>query len=255
MRLIDTHCHLYDERAFPDPVEAVEKAAEVGVDRLIVVGVDTDTSRQAAALAERFPGVYAVAGWHPNYSADFSPEAVVEIRELLSHPKVVALGEIGLDYHWDHATREQQMQALRMQLDLAYETAKPVVFHCREAYDDLLTILEGEPAHKWLFHCFAGDDGHASRSQRLDAWFGVDGPITYPKNEALRSQFAALPGGKIVIETDSPYMAPVPHRGQKNHPAHVVFVNEALALARGLTVEECAQLTSRNAEQFFGLED
>lgn len=253
MRLTDTHCHLYDERAFPDPVKAVETASAAGVDRLVVVGVDTDTSRKAIALAERFAGVYAVAGWHPNYAADFTPESVGEIREMLSHPKVVALGEIGLDYHWDYATQEQQMRALRMQLDLAYETEMPVVFHCREAYDDLLAILEKEPAHKWLFHCFAGDEEHAIRAQKLDSWFGVDGPITYPKNEALRTQFAALPGDKILIETDAPYMAPVPHRGQRNHPAHVVFVNEALAKARSITPAECAALTSANADNFFGL--
>lgn len=253
MRLIDTHCHLYDAKAFPDPAATVLEAAQCGVDRLVVVGVDTETSREALALAERFEGVYAVVGWHPTSAAQYSVSALVEIEAMLSHRKVVAVGEVGLDFYWDKSTPEEQYRCLEDHLNLAARCGKPVVFHCREANDELLAFLEKRPRRPYLFHCFSGDEGHARRAMALDAYFGVDGPITYPKNDALRSLFASLPSERIVVETDSPYMAPVPHRGERNRPAWVVHVNEALALALGMGAEECAAMTTNNAERFFGL--
>jgi TatD DNase family protein len=251
MRLVDTHCHLYDERAFPHPADTVLAARNAGIDRMVVIGIDADTSRRAIALAERLDGVFAVVGWHPNHAAQF--EGIDEIRDLSRHPKVVAIGEIGLDYYWDHATPDQQRSCLRAHLDLAYETGKPIVYHCRDAYDDLVSLLENEPRHPSVFHCFAGDEGHLKRCLALGAMFGVDGPVTFPKNDALRAQFARIPADRILIETDSPYMAPVPYRGKSNQPAYVAHVNEALAKARGISTEECAALTTGNAERFFAL--
>lgn len=252
MGLIDTHCHLNDQHAFPVPEMAIAEALEAGIDRLIVVGIDTKSSRLAVEIAEKFEAVYAVVGWHPNHASDYKPEELVEIREMLSHPKVVALGEIGLDYFRDHATREDQYKCLMDQLDLATETGAKVVFHCREAYPDLLDLLEKRAPQPYLFHCFAGSADDAKRAVKLDSYFGVDGPITYKSSDPLRETLRSVPKDRIVIETDSPWMAPVPYRGQRNRPSWVKFVNDGLAEALEISAEDCAELTSNNAKAFFG---
>lgn len=253
MDLIDSHCHLNDREAFPNPAEAIAEAEDAGVSRFIVVGVDTESSRYALELADEHSGVYAVVGWHPNSAASFNDAELRHIEAMLDHPKVVAIGEIGLDFHWTFATREQQERALFSQLALAAERDVPIVFHCREAYADLLEILEGQEHRKLLLHCFAGNELEAERALALGALLGVDGPITYPKSEQTRSIFANLPADRIVIETDSPWMPPVPHRGKRNRPAWLIHVNEKLAEVRGLSPDECAALVTRNTEAFFGL--
>ncbi len=252
MQLIDTHCHLNDRDAFPIVGMAVNEAMAAGVARMIVVGVDTASSERAVSLAEEFTELYAAVGWHPNHASDYRAGELPTIRTLLAHPKVVALGEIGLDFYRDHASRADQFECLSGQLDLAVETGKPVVFHCRDAYDELLTVLESRPAHKYLFHCFAGSVDAARRGIALGGWFGVDGPVTYKSSGPLRDVLATLPRDRIVIETDSPWMAPIPYRGQRNKPAWVTEVNKGLAEALGLSDEDCAQLTTSNALAFFG---
>ncbi|MEA2554666.1 MAG: TatD DNase family protein [Fimbriimonadaceae bacterium] len=251
--LIDTHCHLNLADAFPDPAAAIKEAKDNGVGRMIVIGIDIPTSRRALEIADANDGVYAVAGVHPNSAAEYYPEHLREIEEMLKHPKVVAIGEIGLDYHWDHASRDEQAAALLDQLDLAHATGKPVVFHCREAYSDLLAVVEARNPSKWLFHCFSGSEEDARRAMALDAYFGVDGPITYPKAGDLRSVVAKLPKDRLVVETDAPYLSPEPFRGKPNKPANVRFVNAALAACLGIGEEECAALTTANAERFFGI--
>jgi TatD DNase family protein len=252
-RLIDTHCHLNDAKAFPDPAATLHEAQEAGVDRVIVVGVDADSSRQALELADRFEGVYAIVGWHPNYTSTYSPEGLKEIEGMLSHPRAVAIGEIGLDFHWQYATRDQQDRALYDQLALAQSSGKPIVFHCREAYPALLDILERLPVLPYLFHCFAGDVEDARRARAMDCYFGVDGPITYKKSFESREIVKTLPRDRIVIETDSPYLTPEPFRGKPNKPANVALVNTALAGVLELDPEACAALTTTNAERFFRL--
>jgi len=253
MRLIDTHCHLNDAKAFPNPAEAVREANEAGVEKMIVVGVDEKSSGRALQLTEEINCVYAVVGWHPTSADEYTRGSLDRIERMLEHPKAVALGEIGLDFYWDTTTPEQQHECLNDQLDLASRVGASVVFHCREAYDELLTVLEARERVPYLFHCFGGDFLQAQRAVALGAYFGADGPIGYPKNDDLRSVFAGLPRDRIVVETDSPYMAPVPCRGKPNKPAWVVHVNEALAYALGVSNDECAELTTKNAERFFGL--
>ncbi|MEZ0327365.1 MAG: TatD family hydrolase [Fimbriimonas sp.] len=249
--LIDTHCHLNDPVAFPDPASDIAEAQEARVEQLLVVGTEPSGWHRAIELAETFSQVHAIIGWHPNYTTYYKGTAELEI--LLKHPKVVALGEIGLDYHWDYATPEQQKAALSDQLALAKRLEIPVVFHCREAYPDLLDLLEAQELHRYLFHCFAGDMNDARRAIALGAYFGVDGPITYKKADDLREVIASIPQDRLVIETDSPYMPPVPFRGKPNKPAYVKFVNDGLAQTVGLTPEACAQLTTENAKRFFSL--
>lgn len=253
MDLIDTHCHINFADKFPDVALTLAQANEAGVRRVMAIGVDTASSEAAVALAEEYEGVFAVVGCHPNYSANFREDDIHRYAEWLARPKVVALGEIGLDFHWDYATKEQQIVALHAQLALACDVRKPIVFHCRKADDDLLAILESSPRMPYLFHCFSGNAEHARRATDLDAYFGVDGPITYKNAADLRAIVACLPKDRIVIETDAPFMPPEPHRGKTNQPAWVALVNAALASLWGIAIEDAARITTENAERFFRL--
>lgn len=251
--MIDTHCHIQDAEVFPDQVTTLAAARDAGVDRIIVVGTEPVDWDRAISFADRHDGVYAIVGWHPNYTATYERSSLEKLRDRLAHPKVLALGEIGLDYHWDYAPREIQHRALHDQLDLAGELDMPVVFHAREAYGDLLDVLEGLPPHPYLFHCWAGTREEAARAVKLDAYFGVDGPITYKKADELRNAIASLPRERLVLETDSPYMTPAPFRGKPNQPAYVKLINAGLAAALGISEADCAAMTTTNAERFFGL--
>lgn len=251
--LIDTHCHLNDAKAFPDPSLEIAAAHEAGVERLIVVGTDPDDWERATGLAERFEEVYAIVGWHPNYTADYDPSTLARLESLLGQEKVLALGEIGLDYHWDYAPRDRQRQALQDQLDLAARRGLPTIFHAREAYGDLLDVLESRGAGRYLFHCWAGTAEEAARGVALGGYFGVDGPITYKNAHALRETIATIPPDRLVVETDAPYMTPVPFRGKPNRPAYVSHVNAGLAAVLNLSPEACADLTTANARAFFGI--
>lgn len=249
--IIDTHCHLNDPKAFPDPRAEIDAALELGVERMIVVGTAPEDWERAVALAEAHPEVWAIVGWHPNYAGDYAPESLHRLRELLAHPRVLALGEIGLDYHWNYVDRHTQHVALRDGLDLAAELGKPVVFHAREAYSDLLDVLGARPPHPYLFHCFAGSVEEGRRAAALGARFGVDGPVTYPKAEGLREVLRSLPFESLVVETDAPYMSPVPYRGKPNRAAYVRYVAEGLAKALDRSFEEVAIQTTATAREFF----
>jgi TatD DNase family protein len=253
VRLIDTHCHINFPDAFPNVESTLREAAEAGVDRVIAIGCDLESSERAVELAHRFNAVYAVVGCHPNYAQHFEPEHLTRYEAFLRLEKVVALGEIGLDHHWDFATKDQQRRALFDQLDLARSLGCPAVFHCREAYADLLDILEESPLPKMLFHCFSGAAEDAARLQALGAFIGVDGPITYKKSAELRQIVQSYSRDRVLIETDSPYLSPEPYRGKPNRPAWVALVNGALASVWGMDPATAASITTDNAEKFFGL--
>lgn len=251
--MIDTHCHLNVAASFPDPDRTLDEARAAGVSGFLIVGIDLAGSKRAIEIAERHADVWAIVGHHPNYAHEFKPEMIAEYRDLLGHEEVKALGEIGLDYHWDFATPMEQRDCLIPQLDLAAELNMPVVFHAREAYSDLIDILEKRPLHPYLFHCFAGDESDAKRATALDAYFGVDGPITYKKSGELRAVVQSLPKDRIVLETDSPYMSPVPHRGKPNTPANIPLICDAVAALWSLSRSEAAAITNANAIRFFRL--
>lgn len=249
--LIDTHCHLNIVEAFPIPSDAMQTARAAGVDGLIVVGIDVETSRIAVELANRENSVWAVVGIHPNSSAAFQPAWLAEIEKLASDRKVVAIGEVGLDYHWDYATPPEQARALHGQLDLAADLGLPVVFHCREAYDDLLAVLQARPARPYLLHCFSGSLDQARAFAELGAIFGVDGPITFKSAQALREIVRELGPDRWVLETDSPYLSPEPFRGKPNSPARLPWIARAFAATLGLTEAEAIEATGNTAKRFF----
>ncbi|HLK17175.1 MAG TPA: TatD family hydrolase [Fimbriimonadaceae bacterium] len=252
--LIDTHCHLNLRDKFPDPEPVVAAAREEGVDRLVVVGIDEATSRHAVELAERFEGVFATVGWHPTSTANFQASWLEPIRELAGHPKVVAIGEIGLDYYWPDSPPADQERALLAQLDLAAELGKPVVYHCRDAYPALLSLLEArtQPGAQ-VMHCFGGHAEDARRAVALDLYFGVDGPVTYKNAAELRETLKTIPRDRLVLETDSPFLPPVPFRGKPNVPAFVPYIARGLGDTLGLSETEIAALTTANAERLFRL--
>lgn len=250
--LIDTHCHINDLPAFPNPGDTLQRAAQAGVEKVIVIGTELGSMDAAIRLADQFENVWIALGFHPSYTSGYTKEWLPELRRRLEHSKVVGLGEIGLDYHYDYSPRETQMEALVDQLDLADELDLPIVFHCREASEDLLSVLEKrENKNGYLVHCFSGNASDSERLHKLGAYIGVDGPITYPKAQELRNVVSSYPRDRILIETDSPYLSPVPFRGKPNEPANVSYVNKALAALWGVTEPEAAQQTTANAHRFF----
>jgi TatD DNase family protein len=252
--MVDTHCHLYDREAFPDPEQVVHKANEAGVNQLVVIGINLETSRAAIELAHKFSGVFATVGFHPNHATEYSSEGQRELHHLAKDPRVVAIGEIGLDYHWDFATPEEQRIALFPQMELAREVGKPMVFHCREALDDLLRILKDlKPPIPAVLHCFAGDQDQANQALEMGCYLGFDGPLTYKKNHALRDIAKNCPMDRILIETDAPYLSPEPLRGKRNEPANVSLILAKLAEIKGTPIDELDLITTQNACRLFGL--
>jgi TatD DNase family protein len=251
--LVDTHSHIHDNEHFPDPEAELQFAKENGIEKIFVVGVSPEDWSKAIAFAERFEEVYAICGWHPNYTEDYDAMDMPKLIKYLRHPKLIALGEIGLDYHWEYSPHSVQIKALRDQLRVAEDYNLPVVFHAREAYSDLLDILETMPRRPYLFHCFTGTIEEARRILRLGGYFGCDGPVTYKKAEELRKVFSFIPPHKIVLETDSPYMPPVPYRGKSNRPGYLQHINSVLAELHQMTPDEMAERTRQNVKDFFGI--
>lgn len=249
---IDTHCHLNFADPFPDPAAAVAEAAEAGVGRMIVVGIDYDSSAAAVDLAERFEGIYAAVGIHPCSAAEFQPSDLTKFKSLITHPKCVALGEIGLDLHWHDVDLEDQTRAFISQLEWAEAAELPIILHIREAFGPAWPVLECHAASRTLdFHCFSGTSDDAARAEPFDAYFGFDGPITFPKSVETREIARKLPFERILLETDSPYLSPVPFRGKPNHPSRMPLIGACLAEVKSVSAAEAAAQTSQNALRIF----
>lgn len=250
--LTDTHCHLDLPHFDSDREAVILRAREAGVGRMVIPGIDLAQSRRAVALAEQYPEIRVAVGVHPNDAQHFGENEIEELRELARHPKVDAIGEIGIDLHWKTTPLEQQQNAFRAQLRVATELNKPVIIHDREAHAEVLAVLrEAAPPAGVVLHSFSGDMALANEAVALGFYLGVDGPLTYKKNAGLRAIFAAVPLDRILIETDAPYLTPQKKRGARNEPAYVRWVAEQLAAVRGLTVTEVAQATTENATRFF----
>jgi TatD DNase family protein len=252
--LVDTHAHL-DSGQYRDDLDAViARAAEAGVSTILTVGCDLESSRASIELARRFPQVYASVGIHPHDAAAVDAAAMVALKQLATQDKVVAIGEIGLDFFRDRAPRDLQRQALRSQLRLARELGKPLIVHDRDAHAEVLAILQKDGASEvgGVMHCFSGDLELARACVSLGFFISFAGPLTYP-NSALCKVAAELPIDVMLVETDCPYLAPQPWRGKRCEPAFVRATAEALATIKGLTLEDVARVTSLNAYRLFGI--
>ncbi|MEK7278045.1 MAG: TatD family hydrolase [Chloroflexota bacterium] len=250
--LVDTHCHL-DMPVFDADREAVlDRAREAGVGRIMVPGVDLPSSRRAVKLAEAHPEVFAAVGFHPHDADKLGEKELKELRELAAHPKVKAIGEIGLDYYRDHSPRNVQRAAFRQQLDLAAELDLPVIIHNREAYADVMAALsEWNGKRRGVLHSYSGDRTQMSAALELGFFLGLTGPITFPKADEMRAVAASAPLDKLLIETDAPYLTPSPHRGRRNEPAYVRYVAQKLADARGENLDTVITQTCANAAMLF----
>jgi len=257
--LVDTHCHLGWNAFDADRDEVIQRAIGAGVARMVTIGVDVPSRRRALELAERYDAVYAAVGVHPNDAADFNNDTLNEIRALAQHPRVVALGEIGLDYYWKKVAPDKQAAAFAAQIELAIELGKPIIVHSRESMPDVLAVLEryaiGDTRCAGVLHSFSGDLAAAQRAFGLGLLIGVSGPITFKKADRLREIVRVAPLDQVVIETDAPFLAPAPHRGRRNEPAHVRLVAAHVARLREMPFETLAERTTANAARLFGWTD
>jgi TatD DNase family protein len=253
MRLIDSHAHL-DDRVFGKDRAAVIARAfaeEIGV---ITIGADLRSSREAVHLAERHRRIWATVGAHPHGAKHVGASTLEEFERLAKHDVVVAIGEIGLDYYRDLSPRDVQRRAFREQLDLAHRLDLPICLHDRESTDDLLAILRDTGAeHRGVVHSFLGDAELAQEFLDLGLHLGIGGPVTFPKNGALREAVKHVPVERLLIETDCPYLTPVPYRGRRNEPSYVAFVAEEIARVKETSVEDGSRWTTENAVRLFDL--
>jgi TatD DNase family protein len=253
MTLVDSHCHL-DSADFNDDREAViARAFEAGVTRMVAVGTGEGPPDLEAGvrLADRYEAMYATAGVHPHDAAKAGDETFRRVRELAQHPKVIAIGEIGLDYHYDFSPRDRQRAVFEQQLAIAKEAGLPAVIHTREAWDDTFEILEKHWRGPGIMHCFTGGIEEARRSLAMGFHLSFGGIVTFPRALEIQQAAREAPLDRILVETDAPYLAPVPLRGKRNEPAFVVHTAVKMASLRGQTADEIAAATTANFERLF----
>ncbi|RNF38324.1 TatD family hydrolase [Planococcus salinus] len=252
---IDTHVHLNADQYDEDVTEVIERARDSNVEKMVVIGFDRKTIERALQLAEDYEFIYAAVGWHPVDAIDCTEEDLQWIEELAAHPKVVGIGETGLDYYWDKSPKEVQQQVFRKQIRLAKKVGLPIIIHNREATADILRILKEEKAHEigGVMHCFSGSVETARESIAMNFMISLGGPVTFKNAKKPKEVAAAISLDHLMIETDAPYLAPHPYRGKRNEPSYVPLVAEEIARLKEISVEEVARATTRNAENFFNL--
>lgn len=260
--LVDTHCHLDFDAFDADRQQVIGRAREGGVGWMVVPGIEVESSRGVLKLAEAQRGIYAAVGVHPNSARTWQMNSLETLSSLSQHARVVAIGEIGLDYYRDRAPREQQRRVFEAQLNLAAEVGLPVIIHSREASEDMLAMLTAwqEQLQRagcalaerpGVLHSFSGDWRVAEALIRLNFLLGISGPVTFRNAPALQEVAVKAPLERLLIETDAPFLSPHPYRGQRNEPAYVRKVAEKIAELRGVSLEEVAQTTTANAERLF----
>lgn len=254
---IDTHVHLNADQYEEDLQEVIDRALEAKVERMVVIGFDRKTIERTMQLIEQYDFVYGVIGWHPVDAIDCTQQDLEWIEQLASHPKIVGIGETGLDYYWDKSPKDVQQELFRKQIQLAQKINLPIVIHNRDATGDVVQILREENAASvgGVMHCFSGSVETARECIAMNFKISLGGPVTF-KNARLPKEVATeIALEHLMIETDAPYLAPHPHRGKRNEPAFVPLVAEEIARLKGLTIEEIAQATTANAKNFFGIDN
>ena len=251
---IDSHAHINFNRFDEDRDEVIQRAKNCGIDYILNIGIDLSTSKQSIKLAEKYELIYATVGVHPHDAGKVKPEHWQQFEKMLEHPKVVAIGEIGLDFYRNYSPRDVQHKVLQRQLQLAVDTNMPIIVHTRNAWPDILSIFEGEYRGKLagVFHCFSGEEEHARRVLDLGFYISFTGVVTFKKSQALEIA-KKIPLNRILLETDCPFMAPMPFRGKRCEPAYIPFIAEKIAEVRAVDEQELARQTSENVKELFGI--
>lgn len=252
---IDTHVHLNADQYEEDLQEVINRALEANVKKMVVIGFDRITIERAMKLVEQYSFIYAVVGWHPVDAIDCTEEDLKWIEELAAHEKVVGIGEMGLDYHWDKSPKDVQQILFRKQIRLAQKVKLPIIIHNRDATEDVIRILQEEEAHitGGIMHCYGGSVETAKQCIEMNFMISLGGPVTFKNAKKPKEVATKIPLENLLIETDAPYLAPHPYRGKRNEPALVTLVAEEIARLKGISIEEVAEVTTKNAELFFGI--
>lgn len=253
--LIDTHAHLNAAAFDEDRHDVIRRAVEQEISRIVNVGFNRETIPSSLALAEQYDFIYSTVGWHPTDAKDMTQEDLEWIESLCSHKKVVAIGEIGLDYYWDTSPKEVQDRVFREQIRLARKVGLPIVIHNRDAHHDVVKTLREEKAHEvgGVMHCYSGSWETARMCLDMNFYISFGGPVTFKNAKQPKEVLAQVPLDRLLIETDAPYLAPHPYRGKRNETSYVRLVAETAAEIKGLSLEELAEATTRNAIKLFGL--
>ncbi|MFC7787239.1 TatD family hydrolase [Rossellomorea sp. GCM10028870] len=253
--LFDTHVHLNAEQFDEDLEEVISRAREAGVEKMVVVGFDRPTINRAMELIEQYEFLYASIGWHPVDAIDMKDEDLAWIEELSNHPKVVAIGEMGLDYHWDKSPKDVQKEVFRKQIHLAKKVKLPIIIHNRDATQDIVDILREEGAEEvgGIMHCFSGSPEIAQECVDMNFYISLGGPVTFKNAKKPKEVAKEIPLEKLLIETDCPYLAPHPNRGKRNEPAYVKMVAEQIAELKEVSLEEVENKTTENAKKLFNI--
>ncbi|MEI6215615.1 MAG: TatD family hydrolase [Desulfuromonadales bacterium] len=252
--LVDSHAHIYYREYAEDFDGMLQRAEDAGVTAILVVGTDLESSRACVTLAEKYSNLYAAVGIHPHEAAQVAERSYDQIRSLaLSSPKVVAIGEIGLDFYRDRSPRDVQETVFRCFLHMAHELQKPVIIHDRDAHDRIMAIIREGQVRRGVMHCYSGDAALAHQAIELGFYISIPGTITYPANEALRDVVRNVSIDRILVETDCPYLTPVPYRGRRNEPAYTRLAAEKLAEVKGLSLDDVARITTKNVRDLFGI--
>lgn len=253
--LVDSHAHLDFKQFDRDREQVLHRARDTGVKLILNIGFDLQSSRESVKLAEKYSFIYAVVGIHPHDAAKVPADYLLELEKLTRHPKVVALGEMGLDFYRDRSPRTVQRKVFREQLRLAKRVNLPVVIHDRDAHQEIMEIMEEEglPEKGGVMHCFSGDLGLARQALKMGLYISIAGPVTYSRNERLCQVAAWVPADKLLVETDSPFLTPVPLRGKRNEPCNVAFTAKKVAELRGVPPEEIGRLCLENTKNLFSI--
>ena len=256
MKLIDTHCHLNDEQLYQDLDNVISRALQTGIEKMVVIGWDKESSLKAIKIAEQYPCIYACVGFHPENLEGVDEKQLEEVLNLYSHPRVVGIGEIGLDYHWekDPEKREIQKEFFIKQIEFANKVGLPISIHSREAFQDTLEILKKhKPQHGGVMHCYSGSVENIQDIINLGLYIGLDGPVTFRNAKTPKEVAAEVPLEKLVLETDCPYLSPHPLRGTVNEPSNLILIADEIASIRDMSKKHLLEVVYDNSCKLFNL--